>query len=132
MASRRASRHRRDSRAVGDPHTISRRPCRTQQNALADPLARRWVSSFIFHERVRRVVAAHIVLVDELLTGCYREEGEEAAPHDCSTALGQPLAYPRAASAWSTIERIDYRLQGMGARVFDGRFAALLGCWLAP
>ena len=50
--------------------------------------------------------------------------------------MGQPSAYPCAASAWSTIARIDYRLQGMGARVF-GRATAVLrsagrGCRLAP
>jgi len=35
--------------------------------------------------------------------------------------MGQPSAYPCAASARSTIVRIDYRLQGMGARRPCGR-----------
>ena len=58
------------------------------------------------------------------------------AVHRWAACLGQPSAYPCAASAWSTIARIDYRLQGMGARVF-GRATAVLrsagrGCRLAP
>ena len=47
------------------------------------------------------------------------------AVHRVGSFMGQPSAYLHAALVWSTIVRIDYRLQAMGARVLVGRFAQL-------
>ena len=57
----------------------------THWSISTQPVARHWVSALVLDQCIGGVVAGHVVLVDELLTGCYGQE-EEVSPHGCSTA----------------------------------------------